>query len=168
MVPGFTGPEMAHVGAAFRASPLSTTSHFRLIWIDHNRRMSRTVLSRIVWTALVLAAVIVGLWAAQNVFASPEDHDLGPVVVNTHEPLPTPSPEPEESPTPTEPTPATSEPTPVEPAPVQPAPPVSVDDDWDDNEEWDDDGWDDDWDDDDWDDDDDDWDDDDWDDDDDD
>lgn len=128
-------------------------SHLRLISMHHNGRMSRLMLTRIAWFVAALAAIVVAVFAVQNVAAGPEDRDLGPVVVNTHEPAPTPSPtsETQEPQEPAQPDAATSH-------PVQPAPPVIVeqddDDDWDDD--WDDDDDDDDWDDDDWDDDDDD------------
>ncbi len=136
-------------------------SHLRLIEMTDNGRMSRTLVTRIAAVLIGLAAVVLAVWAIQDVVAGPEDRDLGPVVVNTHEPNP--------SPTVEEPEPTTSpaEPSPTEPAPVDPAPPVIVEEDWDyddwDDDDWDDDDWDDDdWDDDDWDDDDDDdWDDDD-------
>lgn len=119
----------------------------------HNGPMSRLMLTRLAWLGAALAAVVIAVFAVQNVMAGPEDRDLGPMVVNTHEPAPTPSP----SPTTLEPV----EPSPSDATtshPVQPAPPVVVeqdDDDWDDDD-WDEDDWDDDDDDDDWDDDDDD------------
>ncbi|OAV61505.1 hypothetical protein [Enteractinococcus helveticum] len=122
--------------------------------------MSRLILTRLAWVAVGLVAIVTAAFAIQPIMSGPEDLDLGPVVFNTHEPVPTESetPELEPSETSAEPT-ETSAP---ESQPVVPAPPVIVedyDDDWDDDD-WDDDDddWDDDWDDDD---DDDDWDDDD-------
>ena len=129
----------------------------------HTGAMSRVLVTRLIWVLVGVVAVITAAFAIQPVMSGPDDIDLGPVVHNTHEPVPTESetPELELSETSAAPT-ETSAP---ESQPVVPAPPVIVedyDDDWDDDD-WDDDDddwddWDDDWDDDD---DDDDWDDDD-------
>jgi len=113
-----------------------------------NGRMSRTLLTRIAAVLIGFAILGFAVWAVQDVVAGPDDRELGPVVVNTHEPSPSPTAKPEQTVPP-------AEPSPTAPAPVDPAPPVVVED-----PDWDDDDWDD-WDDDDWDDDDDDWDDDD-------
>lgn len=122
--------------------------------------MSRLILTRLAWVAVGLAAIVTAAFAFQPIMSDPEDRDLGPVVFNTHEPVPTETETPEPEPSPTSAEPTDTETAAPESQPVVPAPPVVVedyDDDWDDDD-WDDDD-DDDWDDDDWDDDD--WDDDD-------
>lgn len=114
--------------------------------------MSRLILTRLAWVAVGLVAIVTAAFAIQPIMSGPEDLDLGPVVHNTHEPVPSPTQtQPEASDEPTE-----GETSAPESQPVQPAPPVVVEDDDDDDDDWDDDDWDDD--DDDWDDD---WDDDD-------
>ena len=95
----------------------------------NNGRMSRSILTRLAAVLIGLAVLAFAIWAVQDVVAGPPDRDLGPVVVNTHEPDP--SPTASESPSSEEPEPTASpaDPSPTAPTQVNPAPPVVVDDD---------------------------------------